>query len=161
MVVGALAASATVLRASGVAAATLGNWNATVTGTGAGTAKAKTMTFTVTADTNPTAQLFPGGTGDVTFNVKNNNGFPIAITDVVLSSGSSFTSSDSTCNSSASGAPVTFTPVHSASIAIPSDNTDHLVTLSSAAGMASAAGNTCQGKVFNASLDVTASQSLS
>ena len=76
--VGALGAVITILLSSGIAAAFWTN-----NGTGAGAAQTiAAQAVTVTAGVPATAQLYPGGKGDVTITVTNTNPYPVSVTEI-------------------------------------------------------------------------------
>jgi hypothetical protein len=137
------------LLAAGVAFAA---W--TATGSGNGYAKAQTVQALTTVDASgsTTAQLYPGGTGDVVISVSNPNGFPVTITAV---SGNGTITSDkgSACNASTG---VSFTNATGLSQVVAASTTTTF-TLTAKASMSSASDNTCQGAVFTIPVSLTGS----
>lgn len=117
----------------------------TASGSGNGYAKAQTVQSltTVDASASTTAQLYPGGTGDVKVTVSNPNSFPVTITGV---SGNGTITSDkgAACNAS-TGVTFTDTTGLSNSVAASGSTT---ITLTGKAAMSSSSDNTCQGAVF-------------
>src|SRR5579884_2954106 len=133
-----------------------------------GKAAATSLTFAVSADSSPTAQLFPGGNGDVTFYMTNPNAFQITVTNATLDASTPhFASSVANCDNGVSANGSTANPVSFAFASAngtgltlaPNTTTPQKVTLHNNATMASTADNACQGQTFSATLDVTATQS--
>jgi hypothetical protein len=124
----------------------------TASGSGNGYAKAQTVQSltTVDASASTTAQLYPGGTGDVKVTVSNPNSFPVTITGV---SGNGTITSDkgAACNAS-TGVTFTDTTGLSNSVAASGSTT---ITLSGKAAMSSASDNSCQGAVFTIPITLT------
>lgn len=124
----------------------------TATGTGSGYAKAQTVQAltTVDASASTTAQLYPGGTGDVKVTVNNPNSFPVTVTGV---SGSGTITSDkgAGCNA-ATG--VTFTNTTGLLDVVPASSSA-TITLTAKAAMGSTSDNTCQGAVFTIPITLT------
>ena len=112
-------------------------------GTGSGSAQATSAVALTTTTATTSAQLFPGGSGDLKITVKNDNGYPVRVTDVV---GSSAITSDkgSACDSSTG---VTFTDQHTQAFDIPA-NSSATFTLTGVTHMSNASDNSCQGAVF-------------
>jgi hypothetical protein len=124
----------------------------TAGGSGNGYAKAGTVgaLTTVDASASTTAQLYPGGTGDVVIKVVNPNAFPVTVTGV---SGNGTITSDAGagCNSSTG---VTFTDTTGLTeVAAASATTT--ITLTNKAAMSSASANACQGAVFTIPVTLT------
>ncbi len=124
----------------------------TAGGSGNGYAKAGTVgaLTTVDASASTTAQLYPGGTGDVKITVSNPNAFPVTITGV---SGNGTITSDAgaTCNSSTG---VTFTNTTGLSD-VAAASTTTTITLANKAAMSSSSANACQGAVFTIPVTLT------
>ena len=130
---------------------TLGNW--AVSGSGNAYAKATTASSLTLGDASAatSAQLYPGGSGDVKLKVTNPNSFDVTITSVTgngtitsdkgllcdVSTGVSFTNQSGLSLSLAAGATTTF-------------------TLSGAASMSNASHNSCQGAIFTIPVSVAA-----
>jgi hypothetical protein len=148
--VGALVAGA------GVAVAA---WSAS----GSGTAGAKATTFqalTVSAGTT-SAQLYPGGTGDVVLSVTNPNPFPVKITQVAQdTSAGKYVSSDqgASCTDANGTHPtgVTLTTTTGSPIATVAAGATGTVTLTGKAAMSNSSDTLCQGATFSIPVTVTA-----
>jgi len=112
-------------------------------GTGSGSAQATSAVALTTTAATTSAQLFPGGSGDLKITVKNDNGYPVRVTDVV---GSSAITSDkgSACDASTG---VTFTDQHTQALDIAA-NSSATFTLAGVTHMSNASDNSCQGAVF-------------
>src|SRR5438552_17607835 len=68
----------------------------TANGTGSGSAKAISSVGVSTVSATPTAQLYPGGSGDVKITIKNDNSFPVQVT--AINGTGAIPSADSTCD---------------------------------------------------------------
>ena len=136
-----------------VGGVTYGAW--VVTGSGNGYAKASSSQTLTLADASAstTAQLYPGGTGDVILKVSNPNPFPVTITDVV-GAGTVVASTGGTCVGAATG--VSITAQHSLTKAVAANASGFVVTLTGAAVMSSASDNACQNAIFTIPVTVTA-----
>ena len=137
----ALVATGVVAGAAFVTNVAFAAW--TSSGTGSGSAQATSAVALTTTAATTTAQLFPGGSGDLKITVKNDNGYPVRVTDVT---GSATITSDkgSACDASTG---VTFTDQHSQALDVPA-NTSATFTLSGVMHMSNASDNSCQGAVF-------------
>ncbi len=146
-----LAIAIAALTATVAGGVTLGNW--TVSGSGNAYAKAKTAeALTLTdASASTTAQLYPGGSGDVKLRVTNPNGVDVTVTGV---SGNGAITSDkgAACNASTG---VSFTNQTSLTLSLAAGATTTF-TLTGAASMTNASDNSCQGAVFTIPVTVTA-----
>lgn len=126
------------------AALTLGSW---AVGSSAGNGYAKAITaqnvMLSDASASTTAQLYPGGTGDLVVKVTNPNSFAVTITSVT-GSGTITSDKGPACNA-ATG--VTFTDTSGLSQAVGAGAT---VTFSLAGkvAMSNASDNSCQGAIF-------------
>jgi hypothetical protein len=153
-VVAATAAALVLGAGVGVAA-----WSSS--GTGSAGAKATTLqAVTVTAGTT-SAQLYPGGTGDVVLSVTNPNPFPVKITQVSQdTSAGKYVSSDqgSNCTDANATHPtgVTLTTATGAPLATVAASSTGTVTLTGKAAMSNASDNLCQGATFSIPVVVTA-----
>ena len=145
--------AALLVTATVVGGATYGAW--VVTGSGNAYAKASaTQNITLAdASASTTAQLYPGGTGDVILKVSNPNAFPVTITDVV-SAGSPTSDKGAGCTA-ATG--VSLTAQHSLSAVVAANAVGTVVTLTGAAAMAGTSDTSCQGAIFTLPVTVTAS----
>ena len=125
------------------------------TSTGQGTGSASTGSMqpvTVAATTaTPSTALLPGGTGDVTLQVTNHNGYDVTLVSVT-STGAAITPdlSHSTCTTTG----VTFTNQTGLSTAIPANSTA-TVHLPGAAAMSAASSAGCQGATFLIPVTIT------
>jgi len=117
----------------------------TASGTGSGYAKATTAQALTTVDVSAstTAQLYPGGTGDVTLRIDNPNPYPVRVTSV---SGTGAITSDkgAACDASTG---VTFADQTGQSLDVPAGSAVTF-TLSGAVTMSDASDNSCQGAIF-------------
>ena len=116
-------------------------WNST--GSGSGSAEATTAKALTTTAASTTAQLFPGANGDLKITIKNDNGYPVRVTDVT-GSGTITSDKGSACDASTG---VTFTDQHTQALDVPADSSASF-TLSGAVHMSNASDNACQGAVF-------------
>ncbi len=130
---------------------TLGAW--TVSGSGDAYAKASTATALTIGDASAstTAQLYPGGSGDVKVKVTNPNAFDVTVTGVTRT-GSIASDKGAACNASTG---VTFTNQTGLTATVAAGATQTL-TLSGAASMSNASDNTCQGAIFTIPVSVAA-----
>jgi hypothetical protein len=130
---------------------TLGSW--AVSGSGNAYAKASTATALTIGDASAstTAQLYPGGSGDVKVMITNPNAFDVTVTSVTRT-GAIASDKGAACNASTG---VTFTnPTNlTATLAAGATGT---ITLTGAASMSNASDNTCQGAVFTIPVSVAA-----
>lgn len=135
--------------ASGV---TYGSWS--VTGTGNGYSKALTaQTLTVLdASASTTAQLYPGGTGDLVVKVTNPNPFAVTITGVSNASGSITSNKGAACDA-ATG--VTYTNSTGLSQGIAAGATVTFSVVGKVA-MSNTSDTTCQGGVFTIPISLAA-----
>ena len=144
----ALAAVAVLL----TAALTFGSW---AVGSSAGNGYSKAVTAqNVTlsdASASTTAQLYPGGTGDLVIKVTNPNVFTVTVTSVT-GAGTITSDKGAACNASTG---VTFTNATGLSQAVPAGQT---VTFSVAGkvAMSTASDNSCQGALFTVPVSVVA-----
>lgn len=146
-----LAVLGTALAVFVVASVAFAAW--VVNGTGNGYAKAKTAVPLSSNDVSATtaSQLYPGGSGDVKLQVKNDNPFPVTITQVEQGAGA--ISSDKAGCTDVGGDASKATGVSMATQALASGNVVPAngtldITLSNAASMTNASVNACQGAVF-------------
>lgn len=122
-----------------------------VTGTGNGAAQATTAdALTVTAGST-TPELYPGGSGDVTFTIGNTNDFPVSISSI-LGSGTITSSGPAACNASTG---VSFDDQSSVTGMTVPANGSLPVTLDDAASMDNTSDTTCQGQTFTIPLTVS------
>lgn len=137
----ALVATGVVLGSAVVTNLAFAAWNST--GTGSGSAAATTARALTTTAASTTAQLFPGATGDLKITIKNDNAYPVRVTDVA---GNGVITSDkgAACDASTG---VTFTDRHGQTFDVPA-NGSATFTLTGAVQMSNASDNACQGAVF-------------
>jgi hypothetical protein len=146
----ALALSAVAVMAT--TAVTFGSWSVS-SSAGSGYSKAKVASSLTLSDASAstTAQLYPGGTGDIWIKVTNSNPFAVTVTSVT---GAGTISSDkgAACDA-ATG--VTFTNTTGLTQAVGAGAT---VTFSLAGkvAMSNASDNSCQGAVFSVPITLAA-----
>src|SRR5213593_4396428 len=130
---------------------TYGSW--TISGTGNGYSKAVTAQSLTTVDVSgsATAQLYPGGTGDLIVRASNPNPFAVTITAV---SGNGTITSDkgASCNASTG---VTYTDTTGLSQAVAAGGAATF-TLANKVSMSNASDNACQGAIFTVPISITA-----
>jgi hypothetical protein len=124
----------------------------TAGGSGNGYAKAATVgaLTTVDASASTTAQLYPGGTGDVKITISNPNAFPVTVTGV-SGSGTITSNAGATCTN-ATG--VTFTDTTGLTD-VAAASTTTTITLTNKASMSSSSNNACQGAIFTIPVTLT------
>ena len=129
-----------VMLAAGVAFAA---W--TATGSGNGYAKATTAQALTTVDASgsTTAQLYPGGTGDVKLTIHNPNPYAVRVTSVT-GAGSITSDKGAACDASTGVSFANQTGL-TLDVAAASNGT---FTLTGAASMSNSSDNSCQGAVF-------------
>ncbi|HVW34111.1 MAG TPA: hypothetical protein VHL53_16360 [Acidimicrobiia bacterium] len=127
----------------------------TANGTGSGSAKAVTAKAVTTVDTaSPTAQLYPGGNGDLTVQLKNSNPYPVTVTAIDKAATGSIVSGDPTCDASNG---VTFT--NTAGSWDVAANGTTTVTLAGKVHMSNSSVDACQGLSFTVPVSITAASS--
>jgi hypothetical protein len=121
----------------------------TASGTGTGYAKAVTAqalsTLDVSAQTS--ADLYPGGDGDVKLKISNPNAYPIEITDVSGEGAITTASDDAACDASTGVSFEDQSYSNGSGLDVPA-NGSATFTLSDAVSMSNASANACQGEVF-------------
>jgi hypothetical protein len=124
----------------------------TAGGTGSGYAKATTAQNLTTVDVSgsTTAQLYPGGTGDLKLSVTNPNAYAVTITSVA-GSGTITSDKGAACNASTG---VSYTTQSSLSQVVGAGATVPF-TLTGSVAMSNASDNTCQGAVFTVPVTLT------
>jgi len=125
----------------------------TSSGDGAAAASVGSMkTVTLTAATaTPATPLRPGGTGDVTLEVTNPNGFPVTLISVAKSGTITADGGHAGCTTTG----VTFTDQTALSTAISASSTV-AVDLPGAVSMSAASSPGCQGATFSIPVTITA-----
>ena len=146
----ALALSAVAIVAT--TAVTFGSWSVS-SSAGSGYSKAKVaLSLTLSdASASTTAQLYPGGTGDIWIKVTNSNPFAVTVTSVT-GAGTITSDKGAACDASTG---VTFTNTTGLSQAVGAGAT---VTFSLAGkvAMSNASDNSCQGAVFSVPITLAA-----
>jgi hypothetical protein len=124
----------------------------TAGGTGNGYSKATTAQNLTTVDVSgsTTAQLYPGGTGDLKLSVTNPNPYAVTITSVA-GSGTITSDKGAACNASTG---VSYTTQSSLSQVVGAGATVTL-SLTGSVAMSNASDNTCQGGVFTVPVTLT------
>jgi hypothetical protein len=97
----------------------LAAWTAGGSGNGYSKATTAQVLTTVDASASTTAQLYPGGTGDMKLSVTNPNAYPVTIT-TVTGSGAITSDKGAACNASTG---VTFTNQSGLSLSVPAGAT--------------------------------------
>ena len=133
----------------------------TATGGGSGSAKAITATplTTVDASASTTAQLYPGGTGDLQISFHNPNPYAVTVTAVNYD-GTSYISSDKGANCTdapASTHPtgVTLTNSSGWSFVVPAASDAGPFTVTGKVSMSNTSDNGCQGATFTIPVTVS------
>ena len=132
-----------------------------VPGNGQGYSKASSAQALTTSDVSAstTAQLYPGGSGDVKVKIDNPNPFAVTVTKVEANGAVS--SDKAACTDvggdAAKATGVSFTTQNLNSGNVISANGSLTLTLSDAAAMTNASVNACQGAVFTIPVTFTAS----
>jgi hypothetical protein len=124
----------------------------TAGGTGDGYAKATTAQAltTIDASASTTAQLYPGGTGDMKLRINNPNPYAVTVT-TVTGSGTITSDKGAACNA-ATG--VTFTNQTGQTLSVPASSAVTF-TLTGSVAMSNASDNSCQGGVFTIPVTLT------
>ncbi|HVV37902.1 MAG TPA: hypothetical protein VHC63_14935 [Acidimicrobiales bacterium] len=135
-----IAAASVAFAATGVAFAA---W--TASGAGSGYTKARTAQALSTVDVSATttAQLYPGGSGDVLVRIANPNPYDVVVTGIAQTASASISSGNATCDNSNS---VTYSD-QTGTWTVPAGG-ESTVTLTGAAAMSTASVDACQGLVF-------------
>lgn len=137
--------------------AALAAWLAGGTGTGAAQATSA-LDLQVTNGTT-TAQLFPGGAGDIVTSIQNPNPYPVQVTSVA-SSGTIDSTGPATCDSSTGVSYVDAEAENDLPTTIAA-NTSKTVTFTNAATMSNSSHTTCQGVTFSIPITVTGASAAS
>lgn len=124
----------------------------TTNGTGSGSAKATDAIdlTTVDASASTTAQLYPGGSGDLEITIQNDNPYPVRVTDINNAAVGSITSNKGAACDASTG--VTFDDT-SGTFDVPANSTASF-TLTGTVHMSNASDTTCQGAVFTIPVDL-------
>lgn len=134
------ATGAAIVLATGVAWAA---WTSTGIGSAASGATSALALTTVDAKALTSAQLYPGGTGDVIVKVHNPNPFAVTVSQV-LGNGAITSDKGATCDA-ATG--LTFTGRSDLAVSVAAGGTT-TITLTGAASMDTTSNDACQGAVF-------------
>ncbi|MGZ5295148.1 MAG: hypothetical protein ACXWH5_14350 [Actinomycetota bacterium] len=146
-----LTAGTIVLGVALAASVAFAAWTATGTGSGYTQATTASALSTVDVSASTTAQLYPGGTGDVEIRVSNPNPYPVLVTSVSGSGLPGGITSD-TVGCSGAGTGLVFTDQTGLTIAVPAavgaTPGEASETLTGAVAMTNASVNACQGATF-------------
>jgi hypothetical protein len=125
----------------------------TTNGSGSGYAQATTaqLLTTVDASASTSAQLYPGGTGDVELEIHNPNPYDVLVT-AVAGNGVISSNAGAQCQGATTG--VVFSDQSGLSISVPAGQTVP-ATLSGAVAMTNASDNSCQGAIFTIPVSLT------
>ena len=126
----------------------------TANGTGTGSAKATSSVPVSTVSATPTAQLYPGGKADVAITIKNQNAYPVLVTEINNGSGS--ITSTTACDVSNG---VSFAN-QTGSWAVPANSTATF-SLTNAASMSNASIDACQNATFTIPVSLVAASNAS
>lgn len=126
-------------------------WTTNGTGTGAAKATSAIDLTTVSASSSTTAQLYPGGSGDLVIKIKNDNPYPVRVTEINNASPAVAITSDmgAACDASTG---VTYDDT-SGTWDVPA-NTTSTFTLVNKVHMSNASDTTCQSAVFTIAVDL-------
>jgi hypothetical protein len=140
---------ATIALAGGVA---LANWVSS--GTGSGYAQATSAADVTLGDASAftTAQLYPGGSGDLKLRVTNPNAYDVYVSNVTGTGAAVTTDSNTTCDAHTG---VTFTDTSGLS-ALVGHGATVTITLSGKVSMSTDSNNACQGEIFAIPVSVSA-----
>jgi hypothetical protein len=126
----------------------------TASGSGSGFAKATTAQAlsTVDASADTTAQLYPGGTGDLVIKIHNPNPYGVDVTSITQSGAAVTTDATAACDASTG-------------VSFGGDSATHHVnagatsefTLAGEVSMSNASDNSCQGKTFEIPVSLSGS----
>ncbi len=124
----------------------------TTNGTGSGSAKATSAIdlTTVDASASTSAQLYPGGSGDLKISIKNDNSYPVRVTNINNAAVGSITSDKGAACDASTG--VTFDN-SAGTWDVPANSTASF-TLVGKVHMSNASDTTCQGAIFTIPVDL-------
>ena len=149
-----IAVASSVVGASLVAGVAFAAW--TADGTGSGYAQAKTAQAVSTVAATTSAQLYPGGTGDLVLKVANPNDYPVTITAVT--GNGNIVSGVSGCDSSNG---VSFADQTGLSLVVPAKSEGTVHTLVGKVSMSNASLTACSGQTFTVPVSIAAASSAS
>ena len=132
--------------------ATYGGWTFVSTGSGYAKAVSGQALTLQDASASTSAQLYPGGSGDLVVKVANPNSFAVTITSVSNGSGSIASDKGAACNA-ATGVSYTSTTGLSQVVAAGATVT---FTVANKVSMSNSSDNSCQGAVFTIPINVQA-----
>jgi hypothetical protein len=134
---------AVLVLAVGVAGIASAAWLAS--GTGSGNAKATTAQAltTVDASADTTAQLFPGGTGDLVIKIHNPNSYPVQVQTITQNGTPTASGGSGTCTTTG----VSLTTISGATDNVPASSTAEF-THAGKVSMSNASDDGCQGATF-------------
>jgi len=146
-----LTAGTIVLGVALVASVAFAAWTATGSGSGYSQATTAQALSTVDVSASTSAQLYPGGTGDMTIRFSNPNPYPVQVTGVSGSGLPAGITSDKVgCTGASTG--VVFTNQTGLTIDVPAavgvTPGEASATLTGAVAMTNASVNACQGAIF-------------
>ena len=153
-----IGASALLSVGIGVGAA-WGYWTTSGVGTGTTTGASLGSVTLVAVTGSPSTPLYPGGTGDVIFNITNANAYPVTLVSVTLEAGHSITASGGIGTCTGNGG-VTFTS-QTPNVVIPANTAGngypngYPVDLTAASAMSTSSPTGCQGATFSIPITIT------
>jgi len=150
-----LAVAGSLIGASVISGVAFAAWTADGTGSGYAQAKTAQAVSTVSASADTTAQLYPGGAGDLQVRVTNPNDYNVTVTAISNGTGS-IASGDTTCDASNG---VTFDGATGLTSVVPAHSTGTLITLANKVHMSNASVTACSGKSFTVPVSISAASS--
>lgn len=126
----------------------------TSSGHGSGTTSVGSMSTVALQATAGTAnsKLYPGGSGDLSFEVDNPNNYAVTLVSVT---GDGSISADSNHSSCTTAQVVTFTNQTGLTANIPANATNYQIDLAGVVSMTTAAVNSCQGATFSVPVTIS------
>lgn len=121
------------------------------TGTGSGYAEAGTAAALTTSVTATTADLYPGGSGDLFIRINNPNPYPVLVTDIARTASPITSDAGAACNASTG---VSMADQSGLSIAVAAGGST-TTSLDGVVAMSNASANACQGAVFTIPVTLT------
>lgn len=128
-------------------------WSTTASGTGAAVGGTPTP-LTVTAGTSPTNALVPGGTGDVSFIITNNNKVSVTVTGLTMTNNGIGGFTDNTFATAKTGCTstgvswTTTSKTLTTPVVVAGNGGTYTLTLTGGVSMSTASDDGCQGAVF-------------